>query len=180
MCSSDLKKDIHLPSALSSGSNISALALTATTTNIRCAFHWHEAKDKSCALHWSRPVSYDLELTNCVGCRQVALAVAKDKKICVAQAVTRLRWQSPKIKDRRCAGRRQRLKIRIYPVCYHLGLTFSAFTLTATTADIRCTFHWHKVKDKKLRVTLVSPSFVLPGVNKLRGPSPSCAGGRQR
>jgi len=32
----------------------------------------------------------------------------------------------------------------------------------------------HEVKDRMLRVPLVSPSSVLPGVNKLRGLSPSC------
>jgi len=52
-------------------------------------------------LHWSHPVSYYLELLNCAGHSQVALVVDKDKKIRVAQAVAKLRWPSPKIRDMR-------------------------------------------------------------------------------
>jgi hypothetical protein len=70
--------------------------------------------------------------------------------------VAKLRWPSPKIKDARCAGRRQ--------------------VALAVAKDKR----QHEVKDKTLRVALVSPSSVLLGVNQLRGPSPSCAGRRQR
>ena len=67
-----------------------------------------------------------------------------------------MRWPSPKIKDTRGAGRRQ--------------------VALAVAKDRDNT----ESKTEKLCVPLVSPSSVLPGVNELRGPSPGCAGGRQR
>jgi len=76
--------------------------------------YWHEVKDKSCALNWSRPVPYYLELTNCAGRHQVALAVAKDKRYAwrgrhqVALAVAKDKRYALSGLSTGCAGRRQR------------------------------------------------------------------------
>ena len=64
----------------------------------------HEVKDRKMRVPLVSLVQYYLELTNCAGRRQVALAVAKDKRYAVAVAVaTQIAWAVA-----RCAGRRQR------------------------------------------------------------------------
>jgi len=54
-----------------SGPSPGSLAVTKDRDNTK-------SKTESCAFHWSRPVPYYLELTNCAGRRQFALAVAQD------------------------------------------------------------------------------------------------------
>jgi len=56
-----------------SGPSSGALAVAKDRDNTK-------SKTERCAFHWSLPLLYYLELTNCAGRCQVALAVAKDKR----------------------------------------------------------------------------------------------------
>jgi len=72
-------------------------------------------------------------------------------------------------KDARCTGTPPKIKSCAWPwsrpVPYYLDLTFPHLHWPPLPKIKRCALHWHAAKDKKLRIALVSPSFVLPGFN---------------
>ena len=119
----------------------------------------HEVKDRKMRVPLVSLVPYYLELTNCAGPRQV-------------------RWLLSKIKDTRSRSRSQRPSPGALAVPKDKRYALSGLSPGCTGRHQRQ--RQHEVKDRKMRVPRVSPSPVLPGVNKLRGLSTGCAGCLQR